>query len=1060
MMMPMSIDTHDDKENQVPVDNIALSSSSFKKRSSLGERGWEFSFSPLTDAERIERNNLVNQIKDCELNRAHPSLWLKLLDFDEKKISEPPSHHEIEALIRLFKLATNSIPKEYQNDEAAPIWLGYVRVQIRNGEYEEAKQTLKWLKVKKIGLRNAQFYLSWAHIELNCGNSEKAKEIIRRGVEMGILTREDQTSWKVQQKVPTSKTYLQASFQNNLHNTVGTPVNSQSLTPLTPSPLITPFPHNVPTPNTAFIPHIPKLPPPTSTNTSTNPNQHQQQTFPNAPPPSSSSSSSLVRSASLSVESNLPFMSNTNPTNANTRRASLSGTLLPPPSNLASTLAPILNSDVQSININTANETATTAQSSVNANSINMNSSNLNNSNSPSKSNDTSMQEQNALKKPRRRPLMAFMAQRSGPIRVRREDGRDAREDDDASSMQIDQGNNMLAENKSHAEESIERETSIQSMDSTLNAVTSSSSESSEIHTDFHSQSSSQDTNNSMLNTTPESQFFSHFASQSQPNSSAQISSKPHSPQLIINPIIQQRQPAITTQSQLPQSNQVQNQLLLLQQQQRQLVKNENGNNGNNNGLSAHPTFMFPSQQLTPPSSASTSPQAQSPHLTPISASTSFHTGSSSGTLTSYSSSSSSSNSIEQRPVSVSPPSMPKNSQSFPQNANINPNTNFNPNLNTNLNTNINTSLNANFNPTFNTNVSEAPKENAILIRHNSSTVVMSGPPAIVPPSQPPVPTPAPLPNFAPASATDTASEEHVKRSFSHLKEWCGNEVVVVTKKPYIKLDCIGKGGSSKVYKVISQDLQIYALKRVMLKGADPQSIASFKNEIELLKNLRSPHQARYIIQLKAYEINLETGVIHLVLEFGEVDLARLISQHSIDGVVQENFIRVYWQQMLEAVSVIHEERIVHGDLKPANFVSVQGNIKLIDFGIAKAIQNDTTNIARESATGTLNYMSPETITGTNVDGSKETIHKQGRASDVWSLGCILYQMAYGKPPFANLAMVRRMHAIADPNHVIEFKPHRNAHLVDTLKRCLQYTPSLRPTIPELVRHPFLVSPS
>lgn len=61
------------------------------------------------------------------------------------------------------------------------------------------------------------------------------------------------------------------------------------------------------------------------------------------------------------------------------------------------------------------------------------------------------------------------------------------------------------------------------------------------------------------------------------------------------------------------------------------------------------------------------------------------------------------------------------------------------------------------------------------------------------------------------------------------------------------------------------------------------------------------------------------------------------------------NHVRLYWEQMLEAVHTIHEERIVHGDLKPANFVCVQGRLKLIDFGIAKAIQNDTTNIVREN---------------------------------------------------------------------------------------------------------------
>jgi serine/threonine-protein kinase TTK/MPS1 len=52
--------------------------------------------------------------------------------------------------------------------------------------------------------------------------------------------------------------------------------------------------------------------------------------------------------------------------------------------------------------------------------------------------------------------------------------------------------------------------------------------------------------------------------------------------------------------------------------------------------------------------------------------------------------------------------------------------------------------------------------------------------------------------------------------------------------------------------------------------------------------------------------------------------------------------------QMLQAVQVIHEEKIVHSDLKPANFVLVRGQLKLIDFGIANAIANDTTNIQRD----------------------------------------------------------------------------------------------------------------
>jgi serine/threonine protein kinase len=66
---------------------------------------------------------------------------------------------------------------------------------------------------------------------------------------------------------------------------------------------------------------------------------------------------------------------------------------------------------------------------------------------------------------------------------------------------------------------------------------------------------------------------------------------------------------------------------------------------------------------------------------------------------------------------------------------------------------------------------------------------------------------------------------------------------------------------------------------------------------------------------------------------------------------------------MLKAVHSLNEQRIIHGDLKPANSLFVRGTLKLIDFGFAKAIQNDsTTDIYRESQIGTLNYMSPEAI--------------------------------------------------------------------------------------------------
>lgn len=175
-----------------------------------------------------------------------------------------------------------------------------------------------------------------------------------------------------------------------------------------------------------------------------------------------------------------------------------------------------------------------------------------------------------------------------------------------------------------------------------------------------------------------------------------------------------------------------------------------------------------------------------------------------------------------------------------------------------------------------------------------------------------------------PASQEDMISTSGFERSFLHLIE--NKNIIRVENEPYAKLGVIGKGGSCKVYRALSRDCDVVALKKVKIDGLSKAAIDGYANEIALLKRLKGNPA---IIQLYSAEVDLERKSILLVMELGEVDLNYVLRQQELMAANQQgrgagrsslnmNFIRLTWQQMLTAVHSIHEERIIHSDLKPA----------------------------------------------------------------------------------------------------------------------------------------------
>eukprot|EP00927_Polykrikos_kofoidii_P049181 TRINITY_DN43290_c0_g1_i1.p1 TRINITY_DN43290_c0_g1~~TRINITY_DN43290_c0_g1_i1.p1 ORF type:complete len:895 (-),score=151.55 TRINITY_DN43290_c0_g1_i1:93-2777(-) len=200
----------------------------------------------------------------------------------------------------------------------------------------------------------------------------------------------------------------------------------------------------------------------------------------------------------------------------------------------------------------------------------------------------------------------------------------------------------------------------------------------------------------------------------------------------------------------------------------------------------------------------------------------------------------------------------------------------------------------------------------------------------------------------------------------------------------------IGRGKFSEVHRSLWKaggNVEV-ALKRVQIFDMDSEARRECNAEVNLLKSLDHPAIIRYLDSF------IEASELVIVLELApHGDLANVCRQLKQDGrVLEESQIWAVVMQVCDALSYMHEHRVMHRDIKPANiFMCADGVVKLGDLGLGRYFSSNT--YRAHSVVGTPFYMSPEVITSGGGYSFK---------SDIWSLGCVLYELAALSSPFAS----------------------------------------------------------
>ena len=251
----------------------------------------------------------------------------------------------------------------------------------------------------------------------------------------------------------------------------------------------------------------------------------------------------------------------------------------------------------------------------------------------------------------------------------------------------------------------------------------------------------------------------------------------------------------------------------------------------------------------------------------------------------------------------------------------------------------------------------------------------------------------------------------------------------------------LGEGAYSTVYKVMRiVDKKIYALKKVKLLNLSDKEKENALNEVRILASVKS----NYVVSYKEAFFDEKDRTLCIVMEFADNgDLYQKITEHKKRSIFfEESTIWRIFIQLVKGLKSLHDLNILHRDLKSANiFLYSNGEAKIGDLNVSKVTRGGLGT----TQTGTPYYASPEVWNDFPYDNK----------SDIWSLGCVLYEMITLRPPFRASDM-EGLYKKVTKGQYSKIPELFSNDLSQIIQFLLQVNPKLRPNCDQILNHPII----